>query len=203
MKNFRLLISAIAAGIAIGIGGAVFLSLDNKIVGALFFSLGLLTVVSNGLALFTGKVGYLPMNKPAYLLDLVIIWVGNYIGATLTGLAFHFTRAAKVDKAMSIVQAKLDDNLVSVFILSVFCGMLMFIAVNGYKKISDWGRYLILVLPVAVFILSGYEHCVANMFYYAHALVFTPKALLWLAVMTVGNSVGGVLCGLYEKHMCK
>lgn len=201
MKKFKLLISAIAAGIAIGIGGAVFLSLDNKIVGALFFSLGLLTVVSNGLALFTGKVGYLPMNKPSYLIDLVIIWVGNYIGATLTGLLFHFTRAAKVDKAMSIVQAKLDDNLISVFILSVFCGILMFLAVNGYKKISDWGRYLILVLPVAVFILSGYEHCVANMFYYAHALVFSPKAFVLLAVMTLGNSVGGVLAGLYEKKM--
>ena len=192
-----------AAGIAIGIGGAVFLSLDNKIAGALFFSLGLLTVVSNGLALFTGKVGYLPMNKPSYLVDLVIIWLGNYVGATLTGLAFRLTRAQKAEKALEIVNAKLGDGLVSVFILSVFCGILMFLAVNGYKKIGDFGRYLILVLPVAVFILSGYEHCVANMFYYAHALVFTPKALLWLLVMTVGNSVGGVLAGLYEKHMCK
>jgi len=193
----------VAAGIAIGIGGAVFLSLDNKIAGALFFSLGLLTVVSNGLALFTGKVGYLPMNKPSYLVDLVIIWLGNYVGATFTGLAFRLTRAQKAEKALEIVNAKLGDGLVSVFILSVFCGILMFLAVNGYKKIGDFGRYLILVLPVAVFILSGYEHCVANMFYYAHALVFTPKALLWLLVMTVGNSVGGVLAGLYEKHMCK
>ena len=203
MKKIKLLISAIAAGIAIGIGGAVFLSLDNKIAGALFFSLGLLTVVSNGLALYTGRVGYAPMNPVSYWIDLAIIWVGNYIGAAAVGLGFMFTRAAKIEKALEISNAKLNDGIVSVLILSVFCGILMFLAVNGYKKISDWGRYLILVLPVAVFILSGYEHCVANMFYFTHAGIFSVKSILYLLLMTVGNSIGGILAGLYEKHMCK
>jgi len=203
MKKLKLLVSAIAAGIAIGIGGAIFLSLDNKIVGALFFSLGLLTVVSNGLALYTGRVGYVPMNPISYWLDLAVIWVGNYIGAAAVGLGFMFTRAAKVEKALEISNAKLNDGIVSVLILSIFCGILMFLAVNGYKKISDWGRYLILVLPVAVFILSGYEHCVANMFYFTHAGIFSIKSILYLLLMTAGNSIGGILAGLYEKHMCK
>jgi len=156
-------------------------------------------VVSNGFALFTGKVGYLPMNKPSYLIDLVIIWVGNYIGAGGVGLLYRMTRAECSEKVRTIVDAKLNDGLVSIFVLSVFCGILMFIAVNGYKKVQDCGRYLILVLPVAVFILAGCEHCVANMFYFAHALDLGLKTQGYLLVMTLGNSAGGILAGLLEK----
>ena len=132
----NLFISAIAAGAAIAIGGAVFLSLDSKLAGALLFSLGLLTVVANGLSLFTGKVGYAPMNPPKYIIDLVIIWLGNYVGAAGFGLLYRLTRAECVEKAQTIVAAKLGDGLLSVFVLSIFCGILMFIAVNGYKKVT-------------------------------------------------------------------
>ncbi len=201
MKKLKLLASAIAAGVAIAIGGAVFLSLDNKIAGAIFFSLGLLTVVANKLALFTGKVGYLVVNKSKYLIDLAIIWIGNFIGAAAVGVGFAMTRSKKIEKAIEISSAKLNDDVLSVLILSIFCGLLMFIAVNGYKKLNDCGKYLILALPVVVFILSGYEHCVANMFYFAHAGFFDLRSILYLLLMTLGNSIGGVLGGLCEKYI--
>ena len=54
---------SIAAGAAIGIGSTIFLSVENKIVGALLFSLGLFLVCSFGMFLFTGKIGYVISNK--------------------------------------------------------------------------------------------------------------------------------------------
>ena len=52
--------SGICAGILISIGGSVFLSCENKIVGALLFTVALLCICYKGYSLFTGKVGYLP-----------------------------------------------------------------------------------------------------------------------------------------------
>ena len=46
------------AGIMIGIGGVVFLSLNNKILGATFFSIGLLVICMFDMYLYTGKIGY-------------------------------------------------------------------------------------------------------------------------------------------------
>ena len=79
-KYVRLFVLAVLAGAAIGIGGIVFLSLENKIVGALMFTAGLYSICVHGLNLFTGKVGYAVEQPKSYIIDLVIIWVGNLAG---------------------------------------------------------------------------------------------------------------------------
>ena len=79
-KYVRLFALAVLAGAAIGIGGIVFLSLENKIVGALMFTAGLYSICVHGLNLFTGKVGYAVEQPKSYIIDLVIIWVGNLAG---------------------------------------------------------------------------------------------------------------------------
>ena len=56
MKNT--LVKAVYAGFMIGVGGVVYLALENKIVGALLFSFGLLTIVNQGFFLYTGKIGF-------------------------------------------------------------------------------------------------------------------------------------------------
>ena len=48
---------AVAAGLSIGVGGAVYLSVDHKVLGSVLFTVGLYAVVLNGLYLYTGKVG--------------------------------------------------------------------------------------------------------------------------------------------------
>ena len=73
MKNLSSFFYSILAGVSISIGGTVFLSLDNKIVGSIFFSLGLFAVCTFGFNLFTGKVGYIFEQKPSYLLFLLIL----------------------------------------------------------------------------------------------------------------------------------
>ena len=75
-KYTDILLKAILTGIAIGIGGTVYLSCENKTVGAFLFGTGLFTILTFGFMLFTGKVGYAVENKPSYLIDLVLIWFG-------------------------------------------------------------------------------------------------------------------------------
>ena len=85
-KYVRLFALAVLAGAAIGIGGIVFLSLENKIVGALMFTAGLYSICVHGLNLFTGKVGYAVEQPKSYIIDLVIIWVGNLAGTWLAAM---------------------------------------------------------------------------------------------------------------------
>lgn len=202
MKRFAdILLRAIVTGFAIGIGGIVFLSCDNRYIGAFLFGTGLFVILSFGFNLFTGKVGYAVENKPSYLIDLAVIWLGNLIGTAVTAGLVLCTRISGIgEKAQTICDTKLGDTLASNFILAFFCGMLMFIAADGYKTINNSaGKMLAIFLPVVVFILCGFEHCVANMFYFTVAQVWSLRTLGYLIVMTLGNSVGGIFIPLMRK----
>ena len=196
MRRVWLFLSGILAGICIGLGGTVFLSLDNRVLGALFFTVGLFTICTQGLHLYTGKVCYVFEKDLAYALDLIPIWLGNLAGTWLLAMAERCTRIAPalVEKARGLCETKLGDGLGSIFLLAVFCNILIYIAVEGYNKNPhEMGKYLALFFGVMVFILSGFEHCVANMYYFSMAGMWSGKTLLYVLVMTLGNSVGGVI----------
>ena len=202
MKWFRTFAGGILAGISIAIGGTVFLSLDNKVLGALFFTVGLFAVCTFGFNLFTGKVCYVFDEDKNYALGLPLIWLGNLAGAFLTGLAERATRVgpALTEKAQTICTAKLNDGLLSIFILSFFCNVLIWLAVEGFKNNPHpEGKYLSLFFGVAVFILCGFEHCVANMYYFSVAGMWGWKTLAWVLVMTLGNAAGGVFFPLMRR----
>ena len=204
-RFFDILLKAIVTGFAIGIGGIVYLSCDNKYIGAALFGTGLFVILTFGLNLFTGKVGYAVENKPAYILDLMIIWLGNLMGTVATGLLVLLTRIAPIsEKAKAMCETKLSDNLISIFILAFFCGMLMFIAADGYKNIKNpTGQVFAIFLPVIVFILCGFEHCVANMFYFTVASAWSLKAFGYLIIMSLGNAVGGMFIPFIRKGFLK
>lgn len=203
-RNYvRMFCSAVLAGIMIGVGGTVNLSIGG-VAGSFLFAVGLFSIVVFGLNLFTGKVGYLLEQPVTYLMDLVVIWCGNLIGTYLTGLAVRHTRIyekiGQPEKVGAIVAAKLSDGMLSIFILSIFCGLLMYIAVDTYKKNSNpISQVVAIFVPVSVFILSGFEHVVANMFYFSLANIWNVQALLLILVMTLGNSLGALLIPLYKK----
>lgn len=198
-KMGNIFCKAVLAGIAIAIGGIIYLSVENKIIGALLFTVGLYAIVLNGLFLYTGKVGYLVVekDKKEYLLILLTTWLGNLVGTAIGAFAFLNTRNALVAQNVDIIcEAKLDDTPLSIFILAVFCGFLMYIAVDGFK---EKGNPIILFMGVSVFILCGFEHCIANMFYFSLAGAWSGKAFLYLLIMTIGNSVGGILIPFVKK----
>ena len=202
MKNLTTFVKGIIAGICIALGGTVFLSLDNKVVGSLFFTVGLFVICTRGYNLFTGKVCYSLDQPKSYLGDLCLIWLGNLLGTWLFALGLKATRVAPAlaEKAQGMCQVKLGDNLFSIFMLSVFCNILIFIAVDGFKNNPhELGKYLALFFGVCVFILAGFEHCVANMFYISIAGMWSGQALLFILINTLGNAVGGLLIPAISK----
>lgn len=201
----KILFKSFLAGIMIAIGGTVFLSIENKVIGASLFSIGLFGVLIYNLNLYTGKIGYLITNfNLKYVKELAITIIGNFIGACSVGFILRYTRIYDkiYEKSLILANAKLNDNILSIFILSIFCGLLMYFAVNGFKKQTDFGKYLVVYLGVAVFILCGFEHCIANMYYFSVADIWSLKTLGYTGIMVLGNSVGSFiipLCNLVIK----
>ncbi|MCH5206101.1 MAG: formate/nitrite transporter family protein [Oscillospiraceae bacterium] len=207
MKKIKTILSQVAngvlAGMMIGIGGCVSLSCDNKYIGSLLFALGLFAIVQFGFGLYTGRVGYIPLRKPVYLLECLWTLVGNTLGTFIDAALLKFTRIAPAitEKALSSVDTKLADSPLSAFILAVFCGILMFVAVDNARISREEGGHvektLGILFPVMVFILCGFNHCIADMFY----IFLTGKitsAGIYLPVVILGNSLGGMLIPLLK-----
>ena len=203
--NLKILVRAILAGVMISIGGTIYLSLDNKMLGAFLFSIGLFAICANGFNLYTGKIGYVIDNKPKYLIELLFTLIGNLIGTVGCGYLLYLSRVG--DKLRGTAQAistvKLNDNLLSIFVLAIFCGIIMYLAVDLYKRLTDFGKYMGIFMGITVFILAGFEHCVANMFYFSIANMWTWKTVLYVLVMIAGNSVGSILLALGMKYGLK
>ena len=204
--NIEILIKSILAGIMIGIGGTIYLSLDNKIVGSILFGIGLFIIVVYSFNLYTGKIGYLINNfNKKYIRELIITLIGNFIGTLFVGFILKYTRIYTMisEKAKTLADIKLNDTLISILILSFFCGILMYLAVNTYKEVKDIGKYLAVFLGVIVFILCGFEHCIANMYYFSVSSTWSLNTLLYLLVMILGNSLGEILIPLCNKVIKK
>ena len=201
MTHIRVLINAILAGIFIGLAGAVYLAVPNKIVGSFLFGFGLFTIVCYGFKLYTGAIGYLVnqgKKTGSYAVTLAIIWAGNWAGTWLVGTALRWSRVGSElsRKAGTLCSVKVADNWISLLVLGFFCGMLMYLAVESFRRkdeIPAPGRILMVFLCVMIFILSGFEHCIADMFYFSAAGAWNVDSLGKILIITAGNSLGGFL----------
>ena len=203
MKKLADFLYAIMAGAFIAMGGVVFLSLDNKIVGAFMFSLGLFAVCTLKYNLFTGKVGYLFCNDvKTYLPWCLMVWVGNLVGSIIVAELVRLTRVAPgiIEKSTKLVQVKADDSLISLFVLGIFCNIMVVHAVDQYlNNPHEIGKYLGIIMSIMVFILCGFEHCIADMFYIQMARMWNSQTIIALIVITLGNVLGGILIPTMRK----
>ena len=200
IKDFCL---AILAGVMIGIGGVVFLSIENPVIGSVLFATGLLTILAFKLNLFTGKAPYMCQNNLKYCGFVGLVWLGNFIGTGLTALLIRSTKIYDkiITRCAAIAVAKVEDTLISLFILGVLCGILMYIAVDTYNKQSqdkNFSATVLTIFCVSVFILSGFEHSVADMFYFMLVLPIT-QWFIPLVVISIGNILGGNAFCLINK----
>lgn len=200
-KLANIILRSFMTGIAIGIGATAFLSCESKTAGAFLFGTGLFIILNFGFYLYTGKVGYIVEKKPSYIAEVALIWLGNFAGTFVFAALILCTRsAAIVQKAAAMCAVKTSDTLLSLLVLSFFCGILMFIAADGFKEIENpVGKMLAVFLPVMAFILSGFEHSIADMFYFSVSRSWTARSFLCLLVMTAGNALGGMLVPLARK----
>lgn len=205
MKTLKNLTLAFLAGFMISVGGTVFLACESKVVGAIFFSLGLTVILMQSYLLFTGKTAYVFENKPTYLLDLLLIWVGNIIGTAAVGALVHFAKPALAETASTICVTKLTQTPLQTMVLGALCGVLVYIAVDYYRNNTDKSplpKLLLVFTCIPVFILCGFEHSIADMFYFAASsefLLYTPQGFMYILYVSLGNFVGAVVFHLIRR----
>lgn len=172
--------NSILAGILIAIGAIAYLSAGG-VAGAFLFSIGLIAVLAYEANLFTGKVGLLASREITWM-ELVPIWMGNFFGAWIAAIGMRIAKPELVPIAREIVEVRLENGFMANLVLGIFCGLLVYIAVNA----RSWA---ITVLAVAAFVAAGFEHCVADAFYLN---LGTADAFdLWpLVPVSLGNAVG-------------
>lgn len=170
---------SILAGIFIGLGAIAYINVGG-IAGAFLFSVGLLAVLRFQAELFTGKADLLS-KRLINIENLCGIWAGNFCGTYLITLCVRASPKC-IEVAQNIVNAKIENGIINNFILGIPCGILMYIAVKGFKEEQP----IYTILPIMVFVLSGFNHCVADMSY-CH---IAQNGYLTLIPTTIGNLIG-------------
>ena len=200
MNNInQLIVRSILAGIMIALGGCALCGSGSYLVGSFLFSLGLIVILAKQFNLFTGKIGY--VGQSTTLVQCGLIWFGNLLGIAIVALIVQ-----QVNLSLSVYEVLLNkyDAISTLPILSIICsgipcGMLMHIAADNWNSTRDEQEYIrkivVTMLAVAAFIIGGFEHCIADMFYLLAAdgndLPLSNQAA-FLLLVTVGNSIGGI-----------
>ncbi|MDR1734000.1 MAG: formate/nitrite transporter family protein [Oscillospiraceae bacterium] len=186
-----------------------------RFVGGALFTGGLFMILLSGAELFTGNMlmsaAYLCQRVTIFSLlkNWILVYIGNAGGAVAVSLLLFsvtpytrgFTESAEY--LSGIVSAKAGMPLRDAFLLGILCNVLVCMAVyTSYAAKDVAGKLLAAFFPIWLFVTSGYEHCVANMFYLWPALQSgkLPQLLLHnLLPVTAGNAVGGITlaCAFY------
>ncbi len=156
-QNNFLTMKSLLAGILIGIGACVYTKCSNQYLGAFLFSFGLLGVLNFEALLFTGKIGYFNFkdsNLKEEIFKYIEMLCYNMAAILIVGLlTFNFESEIFINK--------LAHSLIQTFISSIFCGVMMYLAVDLWKKNKS---PLYAIMAIMIFILAGFDHCIANMY---------------------------------------
>lgn len=187
-------ISGVLAGLCVSLGGCVFLACENRVAGAVLFSVALFAVCCFGFSLYTGRIGWVPEKHSRRDLGALFAGLaGNLIGAAVFGLLARVGLPALAERAEALCAGKLTQSVPQALIRALFCGILMYIAVWVFReRRSSIGIFLC----IPTFILSGFEHSIADAFYFAAAAHFTPSGAFYLFLILAGNTAGGCLIPL-------
>ena len=222
LKTFILAVFAGAFIALAGVGstfGNVYL---GKVAGAAIFPGGLAMVLIAGSELFTGNcLLIIPLLKREVsflkvIRNLGVVYLGNLVGACLIAVLATYSGVFSADAVKAAVIAAAENkaahNFGQAFLRGVLCNILVCIAVwMSFAADSVGGKIAGLFFPIMIFVVAGFEHSVANMYYlpagYLTALFYgvdttftVGNALLFnLLPVTLGNVVGGMGVGALYK----
>lgn len=185
------IIDGVLAGILISVGGTVYLSVGSYI-GAIMFSVALICICYKNYSLYTGKVGYIPQSHTKNDISVLFLGLlGNAIATVLFGFVLGYAISGIQDTALTVCSAKLELSFLKVLIKSFMCGILMYLAVSIFKENDKSVIGIVFCIPV--FILCGFEHSIADMFYFACSGIISLDAFIFIVIVILGNSLGGML----------
>ena len=184
----------------IAIGCLLYLQVGG-VAGACLFAVGLGTVCFFNLKLFTGQAGKLATYdiEPWELLQ---IWAGNFLGAGIIAgfIVAHPNYEQIQTGAQAILESRVAGDIwitfARHFILAIPCGMLMYCAVSA----QDTLKLVYIIMCVAAFILCGFYHCVADMFYTLTA-ANSWEPYVNLLFVTIGNILGCNLIPVFKRYI--
>lgn len=187
---------SVLAGMLIALGCESFINLKGSYLGALLFSLGLLSIASLNLNLFTGKCGkvinYKGQEKYNYINFLIKIIIYNFIGCIIIHIITPHSQSS-INYVNSLLLKKYSYNPLEVIGKGILCGMLVHLGVEGFKKNNEkTNGAIILIMSVVTFLLNNYEHCIAD-FYYLLYQPFSLISILYIIYVIIGNILGAIL----------
>ena len=184
------LLDGVLAGLMVSIGGAELLSCENRIAGAVLFSVALLAICYFGFNLYTGKVGFLlRCHSKAELSSTFLGLLGNLLGTLIAGLLIAAALPALREAALTACEKRLAQLPLQTLLRGFFCGVLMYTAVWIYREKKSISG---IVFCIPVFILSGFEHSIADVFYFSAAGLYSVRSFVFILLVVLGNSLGGL-----------
>jgi formate/nitrite transporter len=217
-----LLIAVGAALATVCSTGTTVPGLKSLIAGSVF-PVGLIAIVITGMSLFTGDTMLIPMavfQKKSTWNKVLNAWfwvyVGNFIGSLFWAYLMYYGPFCKGggleltpfgQNAITIAEAKVlpymavgHAGLWSAFMKGIGCNLLVNLAILlALSSKNMVGKFFGIWFPIMAFVASGFEHCVANM-YFIPAGIFLGADVTWgqfiywnLIPVTIGNIVGGFI----------
>jgi formate transporter len=228
-----MLMLSILAGGFIGLGALYFVIVKSdptlgfaskQVLGGLVFSMGLILVIVAGAELFTGN-NLLAMawadgkiSTFELLRNWVVVCIGNFIGAAGLALLVYLSRhpdmnqGAIAQEYIKIAEAKAALPFWTAFFKGILCNVLVCMAVwMAFAGRSVVDKAVAIVFPISAFVAAGFEHSVANMYFFPLAMLMqtfdgagtAAHTVTWagffsnIVPVILGNIIGGsVLVGL-------
>lgn len=200
----KLILLGIVAGFFIGIGaeasslamhGISNVGLARTVAGAVF-PIGLMLIVLLGGELFTGNclISMAVYDKKAKLKgmirNLIIVYISNFIGAALMAWMINncgqlnFSDGGAGAFTIKVALGKVGIDPIQAIVSGILCNVLVCLAIFMAATAKDVaGKCIAIFFPIFVFVISGFEHCVANM-YYIPAGIFAAQNSLYAAKAT-------------------
>lgn len=212
-------ILSVLAGAFIALGGAAAMAVGgltgNKLLVAIVFSSALSLCVMAGSSLFTGeclKQSLAVMQKKTPTLGVVgllaFCWIGNLIGSWAVLIAYQIAGVspAAIKYTVGVALAKAAETPAQCFFKAILCNICVCLAVWCCIKMqSEAGKLIMIFWCIVIFMVCGFEHSVANMSIVGLAVCDGSVSVLSyvynLAIVTLGNAVGGVLFVALPYHI--
>ncbi|WMJ77740.1 MULTISPECIES: formate/nitrite transporter family protein [unclassified Sedimentibacter] len=202
-------IMSIMAGLYISLGAQGFMvTYDNLFIRAAVFPVGLMLIVLVGGELFTGNclMTFALLHKKItfkdYMSSLLQVLIGNLIGALVAVGFLYFggiyNNPAMAETVVNIANSKLSLSFTEALFKGILCNVLVSLGVWFATTSKDTtGKILGCWFPIMLFVLCGYEHVVANMFYLPMAMIVDSAITISEVVLdnfipvAIGNFIGG------------
>jgi len=209
MTMQKRMIMSIMAGIYISLGAQGFIvAYENLFLRSAVFPIGLMLIVLVGGELYTGNclMTFALLQKKItlweYSKNLLQVFFGNLIGALLVVALLYFggvySNATLSETIVKIANSKVQLTFMQALSRGILCNILVSLGVWFATTAKDTtGKILGCWFPVMLFVLCGYEHVVANMFYLPMAAIFNHSVTVSKIIINnfipvaLGNFIGG------------